>query len=155
MSEEIQNDSIESVETETLDSQLEELSGDSSLDDEELSVDDEGGEEASAEEIQEEIKRLKKLKIKYNGKEYEEELPFEIDDNPEVVEYMKKQLQMAKMSQSKAQELSNMQKEVEAFINELRKNPRKILSNPDIGVDVKELVNEILQEEIENSQKSS
>ena len=113
------------------------------------------GEEAPTEkEIVKEIKRLKKLTLKYNGKEYEEELPFEIDDNPEAIEYMTRQLQMAKMGQHKSQELSDIQTDIREFVEQLKTDPRKILSDPSIGLDLKQLAAEILEEEIENSQKS-
>lgn len=106
-----------------------------------------------------EKKRVNSLMIKYNGKEIEEKLPFEIDEDQ--ADWMRKQLQLAKMSQSKAQEYSNKEKEMQslqaevvAFINELKTNPRKALSNPMVGLDIKQLAAEILEEEIENSRKS-
>lgn len=101
-----------------------------------------------------EKKRINSLKLKYNGREIEEKLPFDIDDNPEAIEYMTRQLQLAKMSQSKAQESANLEREVLAFMQELKNNPRKALANPMIGVDIKQLAAEILEEEIENSRKS-
>lgn len=123
--------------------------------------DEPASEEASSEakkeeikEVKDEKKRLKKLKLKFNGKEIEEELPFEIDDDPKVVEYMQKQLQLAKLGNSKAQEYANLEKTVANFINELKTNPKKALSNPNIGVDIKRLAAEVLEEEIANSQKS-
>jgi hypothetical protein len=112
------------------------------------------------EEIVEEVltpvekKRINSLKLKYNGREIEEKLPFDIDDNPEAIEYMTRQLQLAKMSQSKAQESANLEREVVAFMQELKTNPRKALSNPMIGLDIKQLAADILEEEIANSQKS-
>lgn len=99
-------------------------------------------------------KTLKKLRIKYNGREMDEELPFEIPDDPKAVDYMKKQLQMSKMAQTKAQEYAQLQKEAVEFIEQLRKNPRKILSDPNLGVDLKKIAAEMLEEEIENSRKS-
>lgn len=104
------------------------------------------------EEKQPEIKKLKKLGIKYNGKEEELELPFEIEEAH--AEWMKKQLQMAKLGSSKAQEYNQLEKEVSQFLQDLKKNPRKALANPAIGVDIKQLAAEILEEELENSQKS-
>jgi hypothetical protein len=98
-----------------------------------------------AEEIK---KQLKKLKIKYNNKE--EELEYDPDDE----EFMRKQFQMAKLGTAKSQDYSQLEKEVIAFVDELRKNPRKALANPSIGVDIKKLAAEIIQEEIEASQKS-
>ena len=118
--------------------------------------------ELEGEEIAEEVpqltaaekKRINSLKIKYNGKEFEEKLPFEIDDDPAAIEYMTKQLQLAKMSQSKAQEAKALESEVVSFLQELKANPRKALANPMIGIDIKQLAAEILEEEIENSKKS-
>lgn len=99
-------------------------------------------------------KRIRKLTLKFNGKEFEEELPFDIDDNPEAIEYMKKQLQLAKLSQSKAQEYSQLESELKQFVEDLRKNPRKILSDERLGIDLKKIAAEILDEEIQNSQKT-
>jgi hypothetical protein len=58
------------------------------------------------------------------------------------------------MGQSKAQEYSQLEKEVKSFIEELRKNPKKVLNDPTIGIDIKQLAASIIEEEIENSQKS-
>lgn len=101
-----------------------------------------------------EKKRISSLMLKYNGQSIEEKLPFEIDDDPATIEYMTRQLQLAKMSQSKAQESAILEKEVVSFLQELKTNPRKALSNPMIGIDIKQLAAEILEEEIENSRKS-
>lgn len=99
-----------------------------------------------------EKKRVSSLMLKFNGKEYEEKLPFEIDEDQS--DWMRKQLQLAKMSQSKSQETASLEKEVIAFMQELKTNPRKALANPMIGIDIKQLAAEILEEEIENSRKS-
>lgn len=100
-----------------------------------------------------EAKRLlKELELKYNGKVSKEKLPFEIPE--EHADWMRRQMQMAKMAQTKAQESSALERDVMEFFNELRTNPRKALANPNIGVDVKRLAAEILEEEIANSQKS-
>lgn len=114
--------------------------------------------ESQAEEVKEAVveakKRIKQLKLKFNGKESIEDLPFEIDDDPKAIEYMTKQLQMAKLGQSKAQEFSKLESDVSAFLKELKSNPRKALSNPAIGIDIKQFAAEILEEEIRQSQKS-
>lgn len=99
-------------------------------------------------------KTLRKLKIKFNNKEYEEELPFEIPDDPEVVEFMKNKLQMAKLAHQKAQEYAQLDREAREFIELLRTNPRAILEDPRIGIDLKKLAAEIVQEEIENAKKT-
>ncbi|NBV28740.1 hypothetical protein EBS02_06960, partial [bacterium] len=99
-------------------------------------------------------KTLKSLRIKVDGREFDEELPFELPDDEESVEWMKRNLQMSRMGQKRSQELSSLEKEVRTFIEELKKNPRKVLADPTIGIDVKRLAAEVIEEEIENSQKS-
>ncbi len=79
-------------------------------------------------------------------------MPFEIEE--EHADYMRKQLQMSKMSQVKAQEAAGWEREVGAFLHQLQENPRKALSDPRYGVDLKKVAAEILQEEFERSQKS-
>jgi hypothetical protein len=97
-------------------------------------------------------KLLKELELKYNGKVSKERLPFEIPE--EHADWMRRQMQMAKMAQVKAQESSALERDVLEFFNELRQNPRKALSNPEFGVDIKKLAAEILEEELANAQKS-
>lgn len=78
-------------------------------------------------EITEEQAReaIRKLTLKVDGKEIEEELPF--DATPEMVEYLQKKLQLAAVSQKRMQEKAEMEKlaksresEMEAFLNNLR-----------------------------------
>ena len=99
-------------------------------------------------------KTLKQLKIKFNGKEYTEDLPFEIPDDDKAREYMTKQLQLSKQAATKAQDYSELEKEVRSFVEELKKNPRRVLSDPNICVDINQLADQIIEEEIQNSQKS-
>ena len=99
-------------------------------------------------------KMLKSLKVKFNGKEYDEQLPFEIPDDPDAVKYMQNKLQMDRLARVKSQESADQQKMIQQFLNELKKNPRKVLSDPSIGVDLKELAAQMIEEEIENAKKS-
>jgi hypothetical protein len=108
----------------------------------------------SKEEKKEIKKQIKQLKLKVDGKEITEDLPFEIPDDPAIKEYMTKQLQMAKMGGKRAQEFSKLQGEVKTFFERLRSNPEEVLSDPDVGVDVKQLAAKIIEKEIENSKKS-
>ena len=114
----------------------------------------EGGEEIEAAPVIPEKKRINSVKIKYNGKDFEEKLPFEIDEDPAVIEYMTKQLQLAKMSQVKAQEAKTLEQDIVSFLQELKTNPKKALSNPLVGLDVKQFAAQILEEELENAKKS-
>lgn len=93
-------------------------------------------------------KRLKKLKLKVDGEEFEEEVDLDDDD------YLVRQLQLAKMGQKRAQSYSQLEKEVVDFINELKTNPKKALQSSYVGLDIKKLAAEIIEEEIERSQKS-
>lgn len=118
---------------------------------------DSESEEGSGESEQEaqlaaQKKKIKQLPLKFNGKEYTEDLPFEIDE--EHKDWYVKQLQKAKLADYKANEYSQLEREIGAFIQELRANPKKALSNPAIGLDIKQFAAQILQEEIEQAQKS-
>lgn len=115
------------------------------------------------EEIQEltppEKKRISSLKIKFNGKEIDEKLPFEIDE--EHSDWMRKQIQMSKLAASKGQEYANLEKEssalkadIQQFFQELKTNPKKALANPLVGIDMKMLAAEILEEALEDEAKS-
>lgn len=118
-----------------------------------LSSDDDSGEESQeAAPTPAEIKKYKQMKLKFNGKESVEDLPFEVDDVQ--LEWMTKQRQKAMLADSKAQDYSQLEREIGAFIQELRTNPKKALANPAIGLDIKEFAAQILQEEIEQSQKT-
>lgn len=101
-----------------------------------------------------EIKRLNSLKLKVDGKEYDEALPFDIPDTPEARDWMTKNLQFSKVSQKRMSEFSKLESEAKQFIEELRKNPEKILSDPNLGIDMKKMAAKIIEEEIANSQKS-
>lgn len=114
----------------------------------------EGEAQESVVEAKKEAARIRKLKLKVDGQEFEEDLPFDLDDNPEAVEYMTRQLQLSKAAQKRMAESSQLQKEVKYFLEELRKNPKKVLADPSIGIDVKQLAAQIIEEEIANSQKS-
>lgn len=119
---------------------------------------DEGQEAAPALEKQpgetkaEHKARVKKLKLKVDGEEFDEELPFEVDE--EHAAYLQKQLQLAKMAQKRASEKASIEKEAEEFFNLLRSNPRAILENPNLGIDLKKFVNDYINEELENAKKS-
>lgn len=101
-----------------------------------------------------EIKKyLNKIKIKVDGEESEEELPFDVEEGDEAtIKYLQKQAQLAKMSQKRAQEAAQTRNHLMSIIEQLKTNPRKVLSDPNIGIDVKQLAADIINEEIERSQ---
>lgn len=76
-------------------------------------------------------KLSKKLKLKIDGAEVEEELPFEIDENnKEQVEYLKRNLQMSKVANKRMSESAATRKQAEQFIEMLQNDPMRVLSNP-------------------------
>jgi hypothetical protein len=106
-------------------------------------------------EVEKEIKKaIRKLQLKVDGKEVTEELPFDLPDDPAVKEYMIRQLQLSKMSHQRANQYSTLDKEIRSFIQELRTDPEKVLSDPAFGVDLKEFAAKIIEKEIEQSKKS-
>ena len=113
---------------------------------------DEGSQQPEQALTPAEVKKIKQLKLKFNGKEIVEDLPFEIEESH--ADWLVKQRQKAMLADHKANEYSQLEREIGQFINELRANPKKALANPLVGVDVKQLAAQILQEEIEQAQKS-
>lgn len=99
-----------------------------------------------------EAARLRSLRLKVDGREIDEDLPFDIPDDPEAVEYMKRHLQMSRMGTKRAQEYAQLEKEIRQMITEGTKNPRKLLK--ELSIDERELARQIIEQEIENAQKS-
>jgi hypothetical protein len=100
----------------------------------------------------EQKKYLNSLKLKVNGQEYDEELPFQIEENPEAVEYLTKQLQLSKAAQAAMQENSSYKKQVNAFLGQLKGNTRQALI--DMGIDPKEFAASVIEDEIKKAQMS-
>lgn len=93
-------------------------------------------------------KQLKKFKVKVNGKDED----MEIDLNNEAE--MQKHFQMSRAASIKMQEAAELRKSAEEFISLLKTNPRKVLSDPNINVDLKKLAQEYIDEQISNAQKT-
>jgi uncharacterized protein YacL (UPF0231 family) len=109
----------------------------------------EGGEEAAPVATAKPTPSAKrKIKLKVDGEEFDE------DFDPNDEESLVRNLQLAKVSQKRMQEYASLQKEVVKFIEDLRRDPKAVLSDPRIGLDVKKIAAEIIEQEIENSKKS-
>lgn len=93
-------------------------------------------------------KQLKKIKFQVDGEEFEEEY------DPNNEDYMREQLQFAKVARKRMQEKAAIEKDVLKFLDDLKKNPKKALSDPTLGLDLKKFAVDIMEEEIENSKKS-
>lgn len=99
-------------------------------------------------------KMLKKLMLKIDGQDVEETLPFDIEDKPEIVDYLKKQLQLAKVSQKRMAQTSTLEKEIGSLLQALKENPEEVLSDPNLGVDIEALARRVIEKKIEQSKKS-
>lgn len=99
-----------------------------------------------------EAKRISELKLKVHGEEITEALPFEIEENPEVVEYLTKQLQLSKAAQRAMQEKSSFEKQVGQFFKDMKSNTKAKLM--ELGIDPKEFAAQVIEEEIKKAQMS-
>jgi hypothetical protein len=108
--------------------------------------------ETKAEEKAAEVKRTNKLKLKVYGKEVEEDLPFEIDEGSEAVEYLTKQLQLSKAAQQSMQENSSYKNQVQQFLQSFKSDTRGALLQ--MGIDPKEFAAAVIEDEIKKSQLS-
>lgn len=103
---------------------------------------------------QEELKpsQKRKLKLKVDGQEFEEEF------DPSDDEYLTRQLQMAKMAQKRAKEAAELRSQIERigeYLEQAKGDKKKLRALiKELGADEKELAAMIIEEEIANSQKS-
>lgn len=91
-------------------------------------------------------KRYKKLKLKVDGKEVEENL--DLDNDEELIRH----LQMSKMGQKRAQEKADLEKQVEAFFKAYQKDPFATMR--ELGMDPNKAIDDYINKEMENSKKS-
>jgi hypothetical protein len=110
----------------------------------------EASEQPTAEAKKAEAKLIRELKLKVHGEEVTESLPFEIEENPEVVEYLTKQLQLSKAAQRAMQEKSSFEKQVGQFFKEMKSNTRAKLI--ELGIDPKEFAAQVIEDEIKKAQ---
>lgn len=95
-----------------------------------------------------EEKKLKEYKLKVDGKE--KSIKLDLSNDEEITKY----LQKAEASDKKFAEAAEVRKAAISFIDELKKNPRKVLSDPNIGVDLKKFAEEIMNEALQEMEKS-
>lgn len=93
-------------------------------------------------------KQLEKYKLKVDGEEWEQEL--DLSDHEEV----KKHLQLSKVSQKRMQEVAEYKKQVAQFFELLKNDPLRVLSDPKLGLNLKDMANKVLNEEVEDLQKT-
>jgi hypothetical protein len=95
-----------------------------------------------------EEKQLREYNLKVNGKE--RKLSVDVGNEDE----MKKYLQKALASDDAFKHSSEVRKAAVQFIEELRTNPRKVLSDPNINVDLKKLAQDIMNEQMQEMEKT-
>lgn len=95
----------------------------------------------------------KKFRLKVDGEEVEEEI--DLANEQELV----KRLQLAKAAQKRMQEaaeyrraIEETESEIDEFLEGLRSDPLAVLSHPELGIDLKKIVENYLQQEVEKSQ---
>lgn len=115
-----------------------------------LGVSSEDKKETAPKEAKKEEPKSNKKKYKIKVDKNEEEVEFDSDNEEEV----KKHLQMSRASSKRMQEAAEVRKAAIDFIDELKKNPRKVLSDPNIGVDLKKFAEEIINDHIKELEKS-
>ena len=94
----------------------------------------------------EKIELKKKLKLKVDGQEIEEEVDLSDED------YLRKQLQLAKVAQRRMQETAQIRKEIEQFAALLKEDPDAALM--ELGIDPLDYAEKKLAREIEQRKKS-
>lgn len=97
---------------------------------------------------EEPVSAKKKYKIKVD--KAEEEFEFDPTNEQEVV----KHLQMSRASQKRMAEAAELRKVAMEFLDELKKNPAKVLSDPNIGIDIKKFAQQVMNDELKELEKS-
>lgn len=105
---------------------------------------------AVAKEEKNEATRSTRKKYKLQINKQEREIDFDPSNDDEVKNWLQKGL----ASDQKFQEAAEVRKAAMEFIEELKKNPRAVLTNPNIGVDVKKFAEQILNDELTEMDKS-
>lgn len=90
-------------------------------------------------------KQLNKLMLKIDGEQYEENLPFSIDEDQ--AEYMTKNLQLSKKAQKSMQSESQLRSQVDQFVKSLKGDTKNTLKQ--MGIDPKEFAAAIIEEEMQ------
>jgi hypothetical protein len=114
------------------------------------------GDKDTAEKAKATLKRLYKIKV--DGREIEEEIDLGDD------EYIKKQLQLAKVSQKRMQEKAEIEKQQQRYVDSVSKwfqllseDPMAALSDPavkELGIDPKMVADMILEKELQEAAKT-
>lgn len=114
--------------------------------DEQLEGEDLEGDAAVADLTPKEVQKLmKSYEFKANGKTRKVEIDLNDDES------VRKWLEKGVGAEEKWQEASGYRKQAEQLVEMLQKNPRAILKNPALGIDVRKLAEELLDEQLEDA----
>ncbi len=132
----------------TLDSAVEDVIGDiePTSEEDQLSLEQEAQEPSDSLEDQEQKQLVKKLKLKIDGQEVEEEIDFNDEEK------LKAHLQKAKAFDKRAGEFSQLKNQVGEFVGQLKENPFMVLEQ--MGMDPEQLVKDYAQKIIERDAMS-
>lgn len=104
---------------------------------------------ASETKAEKEIKKaLKKYEFQVNGKKRS------VDFDPSNDEEVKKYLAKAMGADEKFEEAAMTRKQAEQLVTMLKENPLALLRHPELGLDVKALATQILNDELDDMQKT-
>lgn len=87
--------------------------------------------------------RKKKFQIKANNKVRDVEIDLDNDDE------LKRYIEKAYGADEKFQEAAMTRKQAEALIELLKNDPLKVLTHPDLGLDIKALAHKVINQELE------
>lgn len=136
---------VESAPKEISDSELDELEAQESDSDESSEI--EKDKKISKKEEKAIEKRLKKLKLKVDGKE--EDVELDLDNDEELI----KHLQLSKMGQKRASEKAQLEKDLSSFLDALKSDPFSILEQ-ELGLNKEKLIEDYINQQIEAAKKS-
>ena len=104
--------------------------------------------EQSSQEVAPKIPNVRKLKIKVDGKD--EDFDLNLDDE----EGLKRHIQMSKAAQKRMNEAALTKRQAEDFIKMLQEDPVKVLTNPKLGVNFREIAEKYLLAQIQDEMMS-
>lgn len=111
-------------------------------DDANLEASENQEEKAQKDDKKQDASNVKTFKIKANGKV--KEIKLDMSKESDIQKY----LELAEGSREKFEEAASLRKQVEALVKELKSNPLAILRNKELGLDVKKLATQILEDEL-------
>lgn len=106
--------------------------------------------EAAAEVLEEQIRALgkKKIPLKVNGRDIEYEV--DMDNDAELSKYFQK----AMAADEKFQEAATIRKQMQQFVQALKTDPLSILQHPELGINVQELAEMVINQQLDQLSKS-